>query len=60
MKKIQKLKFLIEDLKDLKNCYESLNHAELIEDAERINEIKKSINDFDKNAMIKQLIEIME
>ena len=60
MKKIEKIQWLISDLLDLKEYYEQLENAILFENKETINNIKKCISDFDKNAMIIQLIEILE
>lgn len=60
MEKLDSLNLLLNDLFDLRGYLEELNHAILLEDKETINEIKKCINDFDKNAMIIQLIEILE
>ena len=60
MKKIEKIQWLISDLLDLKDYYEQLENAILFGDKETINEIKKSINDFDINGMITKLKEIKE
>lgn len=60
MKKIEKLQWLISDLLDLKDYYEQLERAIILENKETIENIKKCINDFDKNAMIIKLIEILE
>lgn len=60
MKKIEKIQWLISDLLDLKEYHEQLEHALLFENKETIETIKKCISDFDKNAMIIQLIEILE
>ena len=58
MKKIEKIKWLISDLLDLKEYYEQLEHAILFGDKETITEIKKCIKDFDLNAMIKSIEEL--
>ena len=58
MKKIEKIKWLISDLLDLKEYYEQLEHAILFGDKETIAEIKKCIKDFDLNAMIKSIEEL--
>lgn len=60
MRKLEKIKLLISDLLDLKEDFEALEKAQFLEDNEGIENIKKSIKDFDKNAMIIQLIEILE
>lgn len=60
MKKIEKIQLLISDLLDLKEYFENLDRAILFENNELAKYIKKCINDFDKNAMIIQLIEILE
>ena len=58
MKKIEKIKWLISDLLDLKEYYDQLEHAILFGDKETITEIKKCIKDFDLNAMIKSIEEL--
>ena len=58
MKKIEKIKWLISDLLDLKEYYEQLEHAILFGDKETIAEIKKCIKDFDLNTMIKNIEEL--
>ena len=58
MKKIEKIKWLISDLLDLKEYYEQLDSAILFGDKETIAEIKKCIKDFDLNAMIKSIEEL--
>ena len=58
MKKIEKIKWLISDLLDLKEYYEQLEYAILFGDKETITEIKKCIKDFDLNAMIKSIEEL--
>ena len=58
MKKIEKIKWLISDLLDLKEYYEQLEHAILFGDKETITEIKKCIKDFDLNAIIKSIEEL--
>ena len=58
MKKIEKIKWLISDLLDLKEYYEQLEYAILFGDKETIAEIKKCIKDFDINAMIKSMEEL--
>ena len=58
MKKIEKIKWLISDLLDLKEYYEQLDSAVLFGDKETIAEIKKCIKDFDLNAMIKSIEEL--
>ena len=58
MKKIEKIKWLISDLLDLKEYYEQLEHVILFGDKETITEIKKCIKDFDLNAMIKSIEEL--
>ena len=60
MKKLESLKWLISDLLDLKEYYEQLDHAILFGDKETIAEIKKCIKDFDLEAMIQKLKELME
>ena len=60
MSKIEKIQWLISDLLDLKDYYEQFENAILFGDKETINEIKKSINDFDINGMITKLKEIKE
>lgn len=60
MKKLELLNLLINDLIDLKEYYEQLERAIIFENKETIENIKKSINEFNKNAMLIQLIEILE
>ena len=60
MEKLESLKWLISDLLDLKEYYEQLDSAILFEDKEIIAEIKKCIKDFDSEAMIQKLKEILE
>ena len=60
MNKIEKIQWLISELVDLKEYYEQLEYAILFENKETIENIKKSINDFDINGMITKLLEIKE
>ena len=60
MEKLESLKWLISDLLDLKEYYEQLDSAILFGDKETIAEIKKCIKDFDSEAMIQKLKEILE
>ena len=58
MKKIEKIKWLISDLLDLKEYYEQLEQGLLFGDKETITEIKKCIKDFNLNELIKIIEEL--
>ena len=58
MEKIEKIKWLISDLLDLKEYYEQLEYAILFGDKETIAEIKKCIKDFNLKGMIKIMEEL--